>query len=319
MLATYVDDLIIASNDDGVLFEIFNRLTHQYNMRITENPRSFIGLELEWSPDHKYLSISQTAYINRMSKIFNFDTGKLESTPMEHNLNIPVSPVLNDNAEFRALIGIFQYITRYSRAGISFAVNLLARHQGHVTSETLAYACRIGRYFYATKNIRLVYSSTSNVPLESYIDASHANAPNLRSTTGSLILHFGNLVHWTTKLQSLVTRSSTAAKIVAVTDSLDDVLTSRFFLSEIVSISTTVLVYEDNISAYRSLECGNSKKMRFILICASQVREAVENGNIKLISVTGRNQLADGLTKSLGPLLFCTFRNLFYTRLNAEE
>jgi len=116
-----------------------------------------------------------------------------------------------------------------------------------------------------------------------------------------------------TKLQSLVTRSSTAAEIVAVADSLDDVLTSRFFLSEIVSISTTVLVYEDNISAYRSLECGNSKKMRFILICASQVHEAVENGNIKLI------QLADGLTKSLGPLLFCNFRNLFYTRLNAEE
>jgi len=89
-------------------------------------------------------------------------------------------------------------------------------------------------------------------------------------------------------------------------NSLDDLLPAKLFVSEIVSAVTPLIVCEDNISAHRK---------HFILICASQVHEAVENGDVNLVSVLGKDQLADGLTKPLGPVLFRNFRNFFLYEL----
>lgn len=130
-----------------------------------------------------------------------------------------------------------------------------------------------------------------------------------------LFLHFGNLVHWNTKVQSIITTSSTAAEVIAVADSLDDLLTAKFFHFETMSANIVPTVYEDNISAFRTLKGGNTKKMRFPRILANQVCKAVENCDIQLEEVSGKNQLADGLTKSLPPILFKKFCNYFYTLL----
>ena len=104
-----------------------------------------------------------------------------------------------------------------------------------------------------------------------------------------------------------MTGSSTTEEIVAVVDSLDDVLTARYFIKEIKRIDTPAVIHKDNTSAYRSLDGGNTKRMRFILIKADQVRDAVEKNEIILHSVEGKVQLADVLTKSLKKILHDKF------------
>ena len=103
-----------------------------------------------------------------------------------------------------------------------------------------------------------------------------------------------------------------AAEVIAVSDAMDNLLTGQFFLHEIFGQEYQIYVLKDNVSAFWTLQGGSTMRMQYIIICASQVREAVETEKIELISIDGEYQLADWLTKPLGPQLFEQFCSWFY-------
>ena len=318
ILATYVDDILVVSNDDLKISHIQEVFRKHFKFKIVKNPNRFLGLEI--SRENGIIRLHQRQYIEKMARMFSFTEGREETTPMEKGLKLDVLETKKEDSEFRGMIGALSYVARHSRPDIWYAVNELSHHQGHVSNDVKKYVRRIGRYLYHTSHFMLEYRSDSEKILECFIDAAHANEPQSYSTTGFIIRHFGNPISWSTKQQSIVTSSSTAAEVVAVTDSFDDLLTIRYFIKEIEGNDTPAVIYEDNTSAYKSLDGGNTKRMRFIFIKANQVRDAVEKNEVILQTIEGKNQLADALTKSLGINLHKKFcENMFYQDENRNE
>lgn len=72
---------------------------------------------------------------------------------------------------------------------------------------------RILRYLQGTSDydLRLCHSSSSD--LVTYTDVEHAGCPdNRRSTSGYVVFLGDNLMSWTTKCQTVISRSSDEAK-----------------------------------------------------------------------------------------------------------
>ena len=187
LLITYVDDVLVASNDMDFVNYLFGHLQSSYNIKIYPDPKVFIGMQIRY--EESICHLNQEKYITKMAKMFRLDTGKMYSTPMEESLRIEVSEEINDDPKFRALIGSLLYIARHTRPDIYYAVNK-SRHQGHVTSEIFSYARRIGRYVYNTRGKLLPYTSDNSNIVPAFVDAAHATEEGARSCSGFLIFPF---------------------------------------------------------------------------------------------------------------------------------
>lgn len=117
------------------------------------------------------------------------------------------------------------------------------------------------------------------------------------------------MITWNTRLQNLVSPSTTVAEITAVTDATDNILILNYELHEIFG-SSVPPIYEDNSSAYKTLLGGNTKKMRYAMIKAHLVRDFIDAGLLQLSQVPSTSQLADPLTKALNPADFERFTNI---------
>jgi hypothetical protein len=91
---------------------------------------------------------------------------------------------------------------------------------------------RILNYLNSTCDMGLTLSCDTDIVLTAYVDASDAVHSEFRSHTGALI-KLGKGTIWVKSTeQKLTPRSSTEAEIVAVSDSLSQILWARDFLLE---------------------------------------------------------------------------------------
>jgi len=80
------------------------------------------------------------------------------------------------------------------------------------------------------KNLNLSYRNKANSKnLVVYVNASHAPENDVISISGILIFHQGNLFNWQMKKQLSIARSSTAAKIFAVSNAVKTICLPNMF------------------------------------------------------------------------------------------
>ena len=109
----------------------------------------------------------------------------------------------------------------------------------------------------------------------------------------------GGPISWTSRLQSLVALSSTEAEYYAITDAVQEALWLRSLLNEIgcPQHDATTNVFEDNKGArdYCKSPLFQKKRTRKYHF----VRNHIEDGTIRIVSVRSEDQFADFLTKAL--------------------
>ena len=98
--------------------------------------------------------------------------------------------------------------------------------------------------------------------LECYVDADWAgDCIDRKSTTGYIVRLFGNVIHWKSRKQGSVTKSSTAAEYVALSEAVSEYLLIRDLLSNFnVEIKKPVNVFEDNSGAVSIAKYSNFRK-----------------------------------------------------------
>jgi hypothetical protein len=320
LLVIYADDMLLATNCSEIKKRTLELLENRFKIKISENPQKFIGLEIQTKDG--ITTIHQKMYIERMTEILGLQSMHTVSIPMEPYLKIEKNTQINEDTEFRRLIGILLYIGRFSRPDISYPVNLLAKQQGHVTAAIKAYARRVMKYVYDTRELTINYESNDTTAIRCFCDASYApdieygtNTQELKkiektshSVSGHLVYHHGNIINWGTSQQSIVATSSTAAEIIAICENLDSFLIPRDILGEVCGVEAPVIIHEDNISATKVLTGCQNKKMRHTLIKAGAVQSAIEKGEIVIENTEGKKQLADLLTKALPAEQFLQIR-----------
>ncbi|GKE67176.1 ribonuclease H-like domain-containing protein, partial [Tanacetum coccineum] len=148
-------------------------------------------------------------------------------------------------------------------------------------------------------------------------DVQQAGCPTTRRLTLGYCVFLGNnLLSWSSKRQSTLSRSSVEAEYRGVANSVAETCWLRNLLREIhTPLSSATLVYCDNVSAvYLSCNPVQHQRTKHIEIDIHFVRDLVAAGQVRVLHVPSRYQFADVFTKGLPSTLFEEFRSSLSVR-----
>ena len=163
-----------------------------------------------------------------------------------------------------------------------------------------------------TQDLKLTYCrNKSSEVLSCYVDADWAgDVTDRKSTSGYIIKMYGNVIFWKSKKQNTVTKSSTSAEYVALSECVSELKTIKDLLSDLnIQILEPINIYEDNAGAIGIAKHGNfTKNSKYIETHYHFVNENYVNKVIDVVKVDSEENVADILTKPLGTFKFEKFR-----------
>ena len=176
---------------------------------------------------------------------------------------------------------------------------------------------RIVRYVKGTLDYGLHLYPSSITTLISYTDADWGGCPDTRRSTSGYCVFLGdNLLSWSSKRQATLSRSSAESEYRGVANVVSESCWLRNLLLELhCPIQKATLVYCDNVSAiYLAGNPVQHQRTKHIEMDIHFVREKVARGEVRVLHVPSRYQIADIFTKGLPLILFEDFRDSLSVR-----
>ncbi|KAK4348782.1 hypothetical protein RND71_031537 [Anisodus tanguticus] len=173
------------------------------------------------------------------------------------------------------------------------------------------------RYIQGTLDYGLHLYPSLTSTLVSYTDVDWGDCPDTRRSTFGYCMFLGNnLVSWSAKRQSTLSRSSAEAEYRWVANMVSESCWLRKILLELhCPIQKATLVYCDNISViYLSSNPVQHQRTKHIEIDIHFVRKKVARGQVRVCHVPSRYQIADIFIKCLPSVLFEDFRDSLSVR-----
>jgi hypothetical protein len=97
ILVLYADDILLASSDKNILYEIKSFLSSNFDMKDLGNASYVLGIEIHWDQTKGVLELSQKSYIDRVLKRYNM-----------HNCSATPAPVVKGDT-FQCLKNKYEY------------------------------------------------------------------------------------------------------------------------------------------------------------------------------------------------------------------
>ena len=173
------------------------------------------------------------------------------------------------------------------------------------------------RYLKGTVTHVLHYACPSPLLLTSFSDADWAGDSSDRRPTSGFLIYLGrDLLSWSSKKQPTVARSSTKAECKAIVNTTSELICITSLFRELHIPLPSPTLWCDNIGAtYLSANPVFHSRMKHIEIDFHFVREQVALRRLRTGIISGKDQPADLLTKSLPKLRFLQLR----TKLNLHQ
>jgi len=172
---------------------------------------------------------------------------------------------------------------------------------------------RILRYLKGTKGWGILYSVGTGA-FVSLSDADWAGcAKTRRSTTGVVTKLGSGAVTWASRKQQSVALSTTEAELVAASEATKDLVWVNRVLQEMDTTSNQAKpkLLIDNVGTIKLIHNPEfHRRTKHIEIRHYFVRERWEEGAMDVDYVASEDQVADIMTKALGPTIFVKIRDL---------
>nr|GEW10187.1 ribonuclease H-like domain-containing protein [Tanacetum cinerariifolium] len=212
----------------------------------------------------------------------------------ESKLESDGDPVSNPTL-YRSLAGSLQYFT-FTRPDISYAVQQVCLYMHDPLEPHFSALKRILRYVRGILDYGLQLFSSSTTDLVAY---SYADWAGCHTTRRYCVFLGNNLLSWSSKRQSTLSRSSAETKYRGAVNVVAETCWLRNLLRELhTPLSSATLVYCDNVCAvYLSSNPVQHQRTKHIEIDIHFVRDLVAAGQVRVLHVPSRYQYADIFTK----------------------
>ena len=250
IIAIYVDDTILASNDINMLKEEKLKLSKRFEMDDRGEIHYLLGMCIRRDRKLKTLTIDQSIYLQNVLKRFGFDDCKSVSTPMEAGKKFQKlsDDDVVDIKKYQAAIGSLVYASIGTRPDISVAVGALSQFMSKPGQEHWSGVKRIFRYLKGTLSYGLKFVASDNFVLHGYCDADWAGDTDTRKSTSGYIFKLGGAtISWSSKRQAVVALSSTEAEYIALSYAAQEIVWLRNLLSSLgFRQAKPTVLFEDN-------------------------------------------------------------------------
>ncbi|CAJ2627642.1 unnamed protein product [Trifolium pratense] len=254
--------------------------------------------------ENKGIVITQSHYIEKILKKFNYENCSPVSTPMDPGEKLmPNTGKPVDQLEYSRAIGSLMYAMISTRPDIAYAVGKLSRFTSNPSRHHWHAITRVFKYLKGTMNYGLSYMGFPSV-LEGYSDASWINnVEDSSSTSGWVFLLGGGAISWASKKQTCITSSTMESEFVALAAAGKEAEWLRNLVYEIPiwpkPISPISIRCDSSATLAKAYSQIYNGKSRHLGIRHSMIRELIMNGVISIEFVRSQQNLADHLTKGL--------------------
>lgn len=305
IVTLYVDDIIIACNNDELTNMLTKLLSNNFEIRDLKEPKHCLGLEI--CKENDSLSICQPGYIESIIDKYGLSNAKSVKIPMQPKTNLEKEPKIVgerekvDQTKYQEIIGSLLHLSVFSRPDISCSVNKLSQFCQDPRKQHMNAALYIIRYLKETKDWKLVYKKTS-LPLIGYADANWAeDIYDRKSQSGFCFILAGAVISWESRKQNVVATSSAESEYIALAESTKEAMYLRYLLEELgfPPDGPTVIMSDSQSAQHMANFGGHHSRTKHIHYRYHFIRDAVANKIINIKYVPTENMTADVLTKSL--------------------
>ncbi|MDN6162036.1 MAG: hypothetical protein L0I79_04595, partial [Atopostipes sp.] len=332
LLCLYVDDLLLACNDQEVMNYIKEKLNERFEMKDMGLAKFFLGVEIVKMKGGFILS--QKEYIGNILKRFGNEEIKPRSTPADEHWSKYDSDkeglqYLSDEDKkwYQQFVGSLHYLVTWTRPDLATVARILSQKLSKPTKTQINWAYRVMQYLKGTTELGLEivpnnnknnddldeYQETkrnmTNMDLVAYSDADFANGSDRKSITGFIIYYCGCPISWKTKKQNIITLSTTEAELYAAHTTIREGMWLKRVVNTMIGKEVNLVILEDNKSTISLAKEGNfSERTKHIGVALGFVNQNIESGVAEIKYVGTNYNVADAFTKPLGKNLFLRHR-----------
>ncbi len=300
----HVDDLFITASTDALAQELLDLLRASLKEVKVKNGKvnSYLGMRITETDTH--LEVDMDGYVQDCVQ-WAGGSG-IVKTPADDNLCKinEVSPLLDKTSRERFHTGTAKllFVAKRCRPGILTAVNFLCARVASATEEDEHKLDRVIKYLRGTPVQPIKYpKGVHKMDLFAYVDAGYGVHDTGESRSGLVVTLNGTPILCKSMRQRIVTKSSTEAELVALSDGLTDIIWCREFIQSAGFEIPATKIGEDNTAVLTLLEArkfGTARtkhiSVRYFFIC-----DRIANGELEMVYVPTKEQLADILSKAL--------------------
>ncbi|KAL6329550.1 hypothetical protein AAG906_022101 [Vitis piasezkii] len=261
-LILYVDDILLASSDLGLLRETKEYLSKNFHMVDMGEANYVIGIEIFRDRSRGVLGLSQKGYIDRVLERFNMQSCSSGIAPILKGDKLSKMQCPRNNIEreqmkkipYASAVGSLMYAQTCTRPDISFAVGMLGRYQSDPGFE----------HWKAAKKVM-----------------------SLKSTSGFVFMLANGAISWKSEKQSITASSTMEAEFVACFEASSHALWLRNFIS--------------GLAVFFSKNGIFSSGSKHIDLKYLVVKERVQKQQVSIENIRTTLMVADPLTKGLPP------------------
>ena len=315
LLGVYVDDLLVTAEDPLLqgLLKAITELWRCSTPQLLDQEVVFCGLQIQ--KVGKVYLLGQSKYIREL-QLRHPDIRLSKSLPSFRDEEpVEGTPCLAEVREAQKYMGELQWLACRSRPDISFSVSRASR----LIAKNPLYAIKVARqimaYLFATVDMRLRYGDFETHPelatelpyqrsiglVEAFSDASFG-CEDGKSQSGVAVLLGSCLVAWLSVPQPFTTLSTCEAELVGACEALTLSQAIIPLWQELVETPVKWVAITDSVSAAAVLLYpSGSWRTRHLRLRCRAYQELIEEEVLTLAHVKGQFQVADLLTKALGP------------------
>ena len=331
IMLMYVDDLILLNASNNAINEEIVRLKQLFDIDDMGLVKDYIGVKV-CEHDGK-ISLTQPQLIDEiLCDVGITERDKPVATPamstkiLRRFLREP--PHDEKLFHYRSVVGKLNYLEKTSRPEIAYAVHQCARYSSNPRRSHTQAVIYLAKYLKGTRDCGMVLNPKPDEGVVVYADAdwsgnwNHQEAEDdeatAKSRSGYVALFANCIILFSSKIQSLVSLSTTEAEYISLSQSLRETIPIMNMLDEVRKYKlfkcvrkaqVKCTVFEDNTGA---LELAMVPKIRprtkHINNKYHHFRSAVRTGRIGVEYVPTKEQLADIFTKPLDQNTFLYLR-----------
>ena len=312
----HVDDLLITSVDESMIDGLAEGLRQRYGeiSKTKGSVLNYLGMVLDLSQAGE-TRVSMKGFVEDML-LCSGVTGGARTPATDGLFELRTDATLSTEEkrkEFHSLVAKLLYLAKKTRPDCLTTVAFLATRVSKCTDQDWEKLIRLLKYVNATKERGIVLRpGRDGIIVKVYVDASYGVHPDGKSHTGCcIVVGATGPVHCKSAKQQIVTKSSTEAELVALSDSASQGLHLRQFVIAQGYTCGPVTLYQDNMSTMALVERGRSagERTRHIDIRYFWIKERVDSGEAIVRHLGTKDMYANLLTKPLQGAQFVSERD----------
>jgi hypothetical protein len=303
-IVVYVDDLFISTQQDSQFTELMTMLVEKFKEVTLKEGKTIPYLGMVWDFSNSgEVKVTMDGYVSDVLETSNIQ-GLARTPAGEQLFDLRDADKLTsvEAERFHSIVAKLLYLAKRTRPDILLAISFLTTRVQSSDVDDWKKLERVVKYLRSTPELGIIIRPDEGTVIQVHIDASFGvHHSDGKSHSGMFITTGSGPVLVKSTKQKIVTKSSTEAELVALSDLSSLGLWLRDFLLAQGENPQPVTVYQDNMSTLALINNGGStsERTRHINIRYFWLKDRIDTGDITPVYRPTEEMIADFFTKPL--------------------